>query len=91
MGEGGHSHLWLLLAPSVHHCVTDGRETRVGVGVSPSQGGEAAWFPRAAPHRGRGPEGNGLRGQAEVGKGWGEGSRKWEVEEEKLEMGVGGA
>lgn len=26
------------LAPSVHHCVTDGRETRVGAGVSPSQG-----------------------------------------------------
>lgn len=37
-GEGGHSHLWLPLAPSVPNCVTDGRGTRVGAGVSPRWG-----------------------------------------------------
>lgn len=85
MGEGGSSHL-RLLAPSVHYCVTDGRETRVGVGVSPSQGVRQPGSPRAAPHGGRGPVGNGPGCQVELRKGGKEGPRSrrqgrgWEIE-----------
>ena len=51
MGEGGHSHLWLLLAPSVPDCVTDGRERwgGGGAGVSPSRAGRQTGSP-GLPH-----------------------------------------
>ena len=52
MGEGGHSRLWFLLAPSVPDCVADGRETRAGwggVGVSPSRAGRQTGSP-GLPH-----------------------------------------
>lgn len=70
MGEGGHSHPRLLLAPSVPDCETDGRETRVGWGL-PEPGREADWLPRATPHCGSGPAGNGQEVKQISGK-WGD-------------------
>lgn len=54
MGEGGHGHLWLLLAPSVHN-----RWERNQGGGLPKLGREADWLPRATPHCAGGPDGNG--------------------------------